>query len=146
MQTGEHFPISRLIGKSGPLTLDASAFSVLYFYPKDGTTWCTIQARGFQDLKEEFDSKNIRIIGVSADGADSHDAFCVESGLDFELATDVEGDLGKTLGILVDGAHKRVTYVIDRRGNVVLRYLDAKATDNPRQVLDDLSALAVVSK
>ena len=61
---------------------------VLYYYPKDSTPGCTTEANGFSASIEEFEKKNVTIIGVSADSAKSHCNFIAKQGLKFKLATD----------------------------------------------------------
>lgn len=61
---------------------------VLYYYPKDSTPGCTTEANGFSASIEEFEKKNVTIIGVSADNAKSHCNFIEKQGLKFKLATD----------------------------------------------------------
>ena len=64
---------------------------VLYFYPKDGTPGCTREAQEFRDLYEEFNKKNIVIIGVSKDSVKSHQRFKAKHDLPFILLSDTEG-------------------------------------------------------
>ena len=87
-QIGDIFPIEKLTTPKGSVSLDASAYTVLYFYPKDDTPGCTIEANQFQKLKPTYDKQNIRILGVSVDDADSHADFCEKFSLAFELVTD----------------------------------------------------------
>ncbi|MFO7956069.1 MAG: peroxiredoxin [Candidatus Brocadiia bacterium] len=91
---------------------------VLFFYPKDGTLFCTREACGFRDAYEEFAGLDADVIGVSSDAPESHRAFAGKHGLPFTLLSDPDGaarrqfGTGRTLGV-VPG---RVTYVIDREG------------------------------
>jgi len=59
---------------------------VLYFYPKDFTSGCTIEAHNFQRDLGQYEKKNAVIIGVSVDTADSHKQFCTKEGLNFKTA------------------------------------------------------------
>ena len=99
-QIGDIFPIEKLTTPKGSVSLDGSAYTVLYFYPKDDTPGCTIEANQFQKLKPTYDKQNIRILGVSVDDADSHADFCEKFSLAFELVTDKDAALGTELGIL----------------------------------------------
>lgn len=91
---------------------------VLFFYPKDGTLFCTREACSFRDAHEEFEGLDADVIGVSSDGPDSHRAFAGKHGLPFLLLSDPDGTArrqfgtGRTLGVIPG----RVTYVIDREG------------------------------
>merc|ERR1712131_320294 len=84
---------------------------VLYYYPKDSTPGCTTEANGFSASIEEFEKKNVTIIGVSADNAKSHCNFIEKQGLKFKLATDEKLGFGSKLGIKT-GA-KRQTFLIE---------------------------------
>ncbi len=93
---------------------------VLYFYPKDQTPGCTVEARAFRDSYDAFTAAGAEVIGVSADSVASHRRFAAKQGLPFLLLSDRDGavreryGVEKTLGLLPG----RVTYVIDRDGVV----------------------------
>ncbi len=142
-QIGDIFPIEKLTTPKGNVSLDGSAYTVLYFYPKDDTPGCTIEANQFQKLKPTYDGRNIRILGVSVDDADSHAAFCEKFFLAFELVTDKGAALGTELGILRPSGprHLRVTWVLDSDGKVVLYYPDVVPENHAQQILDDIAAL-----
>jgi peroxiredoxin Q/BCP len=97
---------------------------VLYFYPKDETPGCTAEACSFRDSYEDFKAAGAEVIGVSADGAASHEAFKQKHRLPFTLLTDPDGSAAKALGVkktfgLIAG---RVTFVIDRAGQIVHQF------------------------
>jgi peroxiredoxin Q/BCP len=142
-EVGSIFPIEKLTSPQGPVSLDDSAYTVLYFYPKDDTPGCTIEANEFQKLKPTYDERNIRILGVSVDDADSHREFCDKFALAFELVTDKDAALGTELGILRPSGprHLRVTWVLDIAGKVVLYYPDVVPENHAQQILDDIAAL-----
>ena len=144
MHIGDVFPIQRLSSGDKPLALDASKYTVLYFYPEDDTPGCTVEANEFQQLKGEFAGAGTRIVGVSVDEAGSHRAFCDKFGLTFDLATDHGGNLGAEMDIMKGSVHRRVTYVVDASGKVVLEYSAVKAAGHARQILDDLASLAAL--
>ncbi len=99
---------------------------VLYFYPRDDTPGCTIQANEFTDLIDEFDRANIRILGVSADDCFSHQSFREKYGLKIILLADVEKEVCNRYGVIQekekDGIKKigivRSTFVIDPEGRL----------------------------
>jgi peroxiredoxin Q/BCP len=140
-QIGETFPIQKLFNPKGSLSLGDSSYTVVYFYPKDDTPGCTIEANEFQKLKPAYDQRNIRILGVSVDEAESHAAFCEKFGLAFELATDKNGAVGRELGIMKGNLHRRVTYVLDNQGKVVLAYPHVKPAGHAKQILEDIAKL-----
>ena len=75
---------------------------VLYFYPRDMTTGCTIEAHNFQNALSQFDAKNAVILGVSVDSTDSHQQFCAKDGLTFHLLSDTEHKVVGAYGSLAD--------------------------------------------
>lgn len=97
---------------------------VLYFYPKDRTTGCTAEACSFRDQYEDFKTAGAEVIGVSADDGASHEDFKGRYKLPFTLLTDVNGEAAKALGVkkVLGMLPGRVTFVIDRKGQVVHRF------------------------
>jgi thioredoxin-dependent peroxiredoxin len=96
---------------------------VLYFYPKDFTRVCTRETCGFRDMYEELRGKDTEIIGVSLDSDDSHQKFATEYKVPFPLIADKDRTLAKSyeaIGPLrgLIGIVKRVTFVIDKQGNI----------------------------
>ncbi len=117
---------------------------VLYFYPKDETPGCTIEARAFRDSYEQFTAQDAQVVGVSSDSVRSHRRFAQRHNLPFLLLSDADGTVRrlygveKTLGLLPG----RVTYVIDQTGTVRHVYSSQlRATRHPREALMMLSAL-----
>ena len=96
---------------------------VLYFYPKDMTTGCTIEAHNFQRDQAQFDAKNAVIVGVSVDTPDSHKQFCTKEGLTFRLLADPDHKVVDEYGSV--GHHgemtiaNRNTFLIDPHGKIV---------------------------
>ncbi|MGB3650248.1 MAG: peroxiredoxin [Rivularia sp. (in: cyanobacteria)] len=91
---------------------------VLYFYPKDDTPGCTKQACSFRDAQSQYQSKDIVILGVSADDEVSHQAFTQKYNLNFPLLADSNKELIKAYDVDGGGYAKRVTYVIDGEGKI----------------------------
>jgi thioredoxin-dependent peroxiredoxin len=113
---------------------------VLYFYPKDGTPGCTLQAIGFSDRENEFDKLDTIVFGVSRDDVLSHQAFRDEHGLTVNLLADTEQEVCRLYEVIeekiVDGHPKyslaRSTFVIDKKGVVrhILRDVSPRAHVN----------------
>jgi peroxiredoxin Q/BCP len=113
---------------------------VLYFYPKDGTPACTMQAIGFSDREGEFNRVDAVVLGVSPDDVLSHQAFRDEHGLTIALLADTEIEVCKLYDVIrekvVDGHTKsyllRSTFVIDKKGVVrhILQDVNPKAHVN----------------
>ena len=118
---------------------------VLYFYPKDETPGCILEARAFRDSYERFTGQGAEVVGVSSDSVRSHRRFVARLGLPFLLLSDRSGavrelyGVEKTLGILPG----RVTYVIDKTGVVRNIYSSQLlATRHSRAALEVLYALS----
>ena len=91
---------------------------VLYFYPKDDTPGCTIEAKGIRDQYAELNKLAV-VLGVSTDSAESHKAFAEKFNLPFELLDDSGHALATAFGVPVNSGHaKRVTFIIDAAGKV----------------------------
>jgi len=117
---------------------------VLYFYPKDETPGCTIEARAFRDSYERFTKAGAEVVGVSSDSVASHRRFAKHYDLPFVLLSDRGGavrrlyGVEKTLGILPG----RVTYVIDNAG--VVRHVYSSQLRATRHSVEALHALLVL--
>ena len=118
---------------------------VLYFYPKDSTPSCTMEARGFNDLVERFAAAETVVIGVSTDDATSHARFARRERLRFPLGTDPDGTLAAAFGAanrLVHGIiAKRVTFLIEKDGHVARVWDRVNPRTHPEDVLDTVLAL-----
>ena len=97
---------------------------VLYFYPKDDTPGCTIEANQFTELANEFAAADTVVLGVSKDGCDSHQAFIDKFGLKLDLLADTSGELCNSYGVWQEKEKKgikkmgivRSTFVINKDG------------------------------
>lgn len=99
---------------------------VLYFYPKDDTPGCTIEAQDFNERLQDFQAKNVEVIGVSRDSVESHDKFCNKYGLKITLASDTNGLACESYGVITEKSMfgkkymgvNRSTFLIDREGKI----------------------------
>jgi peroxiredoxin Q/BCP len=114
---------------------------VLYFYPKDFTSGCTIEARRFQQDLAKYKAKNAQILGVSADDVDSHAEFCDAEGLKFPLLADTDGAVSKAYGSWLGFVSLRHTYLIDPEGILRETFLGVKPTIHSAEVLASLDRL-----
>jgi thioredoxin-dependent peroxiredoxin len=118
---------------------------VLYFYPKDSTPSCTIEAREFNGLLDDFTAAGTEVIGVSTDSAATHIHFARREGLRFSLATDADGTLAAAFGAanrLVQGIRaRRVTFLIDTDGRIARVWDRVNPHTHPLDVLDAVRAL-----
>lgn len=123
LSPGDSMPDTTLIGADGPVQLRDKLGKplVVYFYPKDESYGCTIEACKFRDEYESFVTAGADVIGVSADDAASHDKFKANHRLPFTLLTDPGEKVAKAWGVKGKfGIPGRVTYVFDKAG--VLRH------------------------
>lgn len=112
---------------------------VLYFYPKDFTGGCTLEARGFQRDLELFHGAGAEVVGVSADGPDSHAAFCSEEGLAFPLLSDPGGAVSQRYGSWLAPFSQRHTFLIDPAGVLRARWVAVRPVGHSQEVLAELA-------
>ena len=118
---------------------------VLYFYPKDFTPGCTLEARRFQQDLPKYMAKNTQVLGVSADDVDSHAEFCDSEGLKFPLLADTTGDVSKAYGSWMGYVSLRHTYLIDPQGILKEIYLGVNPAIHSAEVLARLEELQAIS-
>lgn len=113
---------------------------VLYFYPKDMTTGCTIEAHNFQRDLAMFDKRNAVIVGISVDSLESHQQFCTKESLTFRLLSDADHNVTSAYGSRTQFGETvmaaRNTFLIDPKG--VIRKIYTKV--NPGRHSDDVRA------
>jgi peroxiredoxin Q/BCP len=122
---------------------------VLYFYPKDDTSGCTLEAQNFQALKQDFAAADTEIIGVSPDSLKSHDKFRAKYGLDFALASDEATAMLQAYGVWVEKSMygrtymgvERTTVLIDREGAIAKVWNKVKVEGHAEEVLAAAKAL-----
>ena len=120
------------------VSIDGTSPTVLYFYPRDDTPGCSIEARQFQRELAGFDDAGVTVYGISTDGVDSHASFCAAEGLEFDLLADPDGDLAEAFDVaLRGGAATRTTFVLDD-GVVQRVYENVDPDGHARTVLSDL--------
>lgn len=134
-------------GKGAPLetTLSLSDWAgrwvVLYFYPRDFTGGCTLEARGFQRDLEAFHRAGAEVVGISADDPDSHASFCSEEGLVFPLLSDPGGAVSRSYGSWIAPFSLRHTFLIDPEGVLRARWVAVRPAGHSQEVLSALQAL-----
>ena len=135
-QNGEEVSLKDFTGKK----------VILYFYPKDSTKGCTMQAQGFTALKEQFAEKGAVVIGISKDTVNSHKKFEEKYELGITLLADPELEVikaydvwgeklmygKKTMGLI------RTTYIIDEKGMITGAYGNVRAAKNPEKMLAEV--------
>ena len=115
---------------------------VLYFYPKDNTPGCTIEAHNFQRDLSKYTEKNAVIVGVSVDSTESHQDFCTKQSLTFKLLADTDKKVVADYGSLSDrGFASRNTFLIDPNGKIAKVWTGVKPAGHSEEVLAALSEL-----
>lgn len=115
---------------------------VVYFYPKDFTSGCTIEARRFQEDFNEYQARNAQVLGISVDDVDSHAEFCDSEGLEFPLLADTDGSVSKAYGSWLGAMSLRHTYAIDPEGILRATFLGVRPSIHSQEVLARLDELA----
>ena len=133
-----------------PISLDEykGKWVVLYFYPKDFTGGCTLEAHNFQRDLDKYKAANAVVLGVSLDTADSHKGFCTKESLTFKLLADPDAKVVDAYGVPTKmyGTTKiamRQTFLIDPKGKIVKMW-DVK--DIPNHSSEVLAAIAAGGK
>jgi len=119
---------------------------VLYFYPKDNTSGCTLEAKDFTCLQQEYKDKGYTIIGVSRDSVKSHKNFISKQELNLLLFSDENEELVNALDVLKEKSMygrtymgvDRSTFVLDEAGTIVKEYRNVKAKGHAQELLDSL--------
>lgn len=141
LRLGGRLPERGLENSAGePTSLGAVAAGrplVAYWYPKDGTAGCTLEAQGFQAVWGEFQTAGFALCGLSADGPQSHRDFAARCGLGFPLLVDPAGHLARALG-LWDETHgwtERATVLLAADGRLLRFWRDVRPEGHAQEVL-----------
>lgn len=131
-QNGERIALAELRGK--PV--------VVYFYPKDDTPGCTVEAQEIRDLWKDIQATTAVVVGVSTDDAESHKAFADKHALPFLLLPDPEHAIAQAFGVpLRNGRASRVSFVFDRQGKLAKVFPEVKPRGHGAELLATLKSL-----
>jgi len=119
---------------------------IVYFYPKDNTSGCTLEAKDFTDFKEEFEALGYKIIGVSKDSVKSHNQFIISQDLNILLLSDPDTLLIQAFDVWKEKQMygksymgvERSTFVLNEDGSISKEYRNVKAKDHAQTVLNEL--------
>jgi peroxiredoxin Q/BCP len=118
---------------------------VLYFYPKDFTSGCTLEAHNFQRDLAKYEQASAVILGVSVDTAESHKSFCTKEGLNFKLLSDTDAKVSTMYGSVMDyqgmKLSARNTFIIDPKGKIAKVFVGVKPAGHSEEVLSALADL-----
>jgi peroxiredoxin Q/BCP len=116
---------------------------VLYFYPKDGTSGCTLEAHNFQRDIAKYEQAGAVIVGVSVDSPDSHKEFCAKQGLSFKLAADTDKNVSRQYdsfnGLL--RMSSRNTFLVDPQGKIAKVWTGVSPGKHSEEVLAALASM-----
>jgi peroxiredoxin Q/BCP len=130
VHTGESITLASLRGK--PV--------IVYFYPKDDTPGCTVEAQEIRDLYQQLQGTGAVVIGVSTDDRDSHRAFVDKHQLPFLLASDASGAVARAFGVgLKNGRAMRVSFVIGADGRIKRSFPAVTPKGHAQELLSALS-------
>lgn len=134
-----NFKLKSNEGKKTSLKDYRGRWVVLYFYPKDFTGGCTLEARNFQADLAKYEKLNAVILGVSVDSVASHQAFCAKEGLTFKLLSDPDASVSMKYGSVMENKGNRLsarnTFLIDPKGKVAKVFLKVKPSGHSEEVL-----------
>ncbi len=147
--TAPAFDMAANIGGRASLAGFAGKNIVLYFYPKDDTPGCTIEAKDFRDFIQDFDKANTIIVGVSKDSVKSHDKFKEKYCLPFPLGSDEDGSVCEAYGVWVEKSMygkkymgvQRATFLIDGKGIIRNVWPKVSVEGHAKEVLEAAKAL-----
>ena len=132
-------------GKQASLSNFKGKWVVLYFYPKDFTGGCTLEAHNFQRDLSKYDAVNTVILGVSVDTAESHKSFCAKEGLNFKLLSDSDAKVSDQYGSVMEyngmKLSARNTFIIDPQGKIAKVFAKVNPAVHSEEVLAALASL-----
>lgn len=144
-QMAPDFTLTSQDGNQVSLSQFKGHWVVLYFYPKDFTSGCTMEAHKFQDDQAKYQKLDAAIVGVSVDTADSHKQFCTKEGLTFKLLADPTAKVPTEYDSIMEHEGtkyaSRHTFLIDPNGKIVKSYMQVDPRSHSEQVLADLQSL-----
>ena len=140
-----------LVDENKELSLDnfQGSYLVIYFYPKDKTSGCTIESQDFRDYKNKFSKKNCKIVGVSRDSIKSHKSFIDKESLNFPLLSDPDETMCNAYGVMKEKSMygrkymgiERSTFLISPDGSLIKEWRGVKVTGHVEEVYEFLSGL-----
>lgn len=135
-QNGEQLSLNDLKGSK----------TVLYFYPKDNTSGCTLEAKSLRDGEAELAARGYRIVGVSPDSERSHQNFCTKHELRFTLLADTEKTMCEAFGVWKEKSMygrrymgvARTTFLLDEQGRITHIFNKVRTADHYKQIINEL--------
>lgn len=124
-------------------------FILLYFYPKDMTTGCTLEAQGFRNRSNLLNKLGIQVLGVSGDSVESHKKFADANKINFPLLADVDKKVIGKYAVWVEKSIygktymgiQRDSFLIDKEGKIIKHYVKVSPADHPTEVIKDVKEI-----
>ncbi len=140
-----NFTLDSQEGKPISLNSYRGKWVVLYFYPKDQTPGCTIEAHAFQRDQAQYDKRNAVVIGVSVDSVESHKEWCAKDGMNFKMLSDADKQVVAMYGSVMKFGTMTVaarnTFLINPNGTIVKEFIKVNPSGHSEQVLAALDDL-----
>lgn len=152
LKTGKKAPAFKLLDRDGEqhqLKELLADYSVIYFYPKDDTPGCTIEAQEFTKYLTQFKKLNVNVVGISGGDQKTKSKFCTKHKLQVLLLSDSDFAVSKKYGVYGEKAFmgkkymgiSRVTYLLDSAGKVLEVYDNVKAKGHAQEILEYIKGL-----
>ena len=149
LKIGDKVPTFEAITQNGNIVTNDSINgrrAILYFYPKDNTSGCTLEAKSMRDGKAELAAKGYEIFGISPDSQRSHQNFCAKHELNFTLLSDTEKRMAEAFGVWVEKSMygrkymgvARKTFLLDEEGRITHIFDKVKTADHYNQIINEL--------
>lgn len=142
LKIGEKTPLFSLICNGNIVDISTQIsrhkYTVLFFYPKDNTPGCKIEAIEFSSLNNQFKENNSIIFGISKDSQDSHDKFTQKCNLSINLMSDIDGKVSEMYFVLrkIIGIIKRSTFIIGQDGVIKYANYDVNPRGHAQEILN----------
>ncbi|MBQ2413642.1 MAG: thioredoxin-dependent thiol peroxidase [Rikenellaceae bacterium] len=147
LKIGDKVPTFEAITQNGNIVTNDSINgrrAILYFYPKDNTSGCTLEAKSMRDGKAELAAKGYEIFGISPDSQRSHQNFCAKHELNFTLLSDTEKKMAEAFGVWVEKKMygrtymgiQRTTFIIGEDGTIEHIFDKVDTKNHYQQILD----------
>lgn len=152
LETGQDAPDFCLADQDGTQTCLKDLrgkWVVLYFYPRDNTAGCSLEAKNFSCLRKDFEAENAVVLGVSRDSVESHQHFIEKKELKIKLLSDQQADVHRTYDVLHPKHFRdkevisavRTTFIIDPEGKIARIWNNVKVAGHAEKVLFELRSL-----
>ena len=146
-ETAPHFSLPSSSGETVKLNALKGQKVVIFFYPKDDTPGCTIEACEFRDKSDEISAQGTKVLGISPDNLESHDKFISKFNLNFELLADEDNTVATDYGAWgeknmygkVTIGMKRMTFLVDEEGNIEKIWGKVTPEGHAQQIIDTIS-------